>query len=144
MNISKELAILFFYMSPKNHLLIDSYGTTAVEGMRQLIEENGNLSNNAIVDLAEIGLITYFKPRLNSQHVGDDFKIVNSKKIQDIIDKFDGITINMSFKRVNWLIKSSGGGKDYSSATSHLQIRFKNKVTFNQIKNFQDLFESTF
>lgn len=144
LNISKELAILFFHMSPKNHLLIDSYGTTAVEDMRQLIEENGNLSNNAIVDLAEIGLITYFKPRLNSQHVGDDFKIVNSKKIQDIIDNFDGININMSFERVNWLIKSSGDGEDYSSETSHLQIRFKNKVTFNQIENFQDLFESTF
>lgn len=144
LNISKELAILFFYMFPKNHLLIDSYGTTAVEGMRQLIEENGNLKNSAIVDLAEIGLITYFKPRLNSQHVGDDFKIVNSKKIQDIIDKFDGININMSFERVNWLIKSSGDGEDYSSETSHLQIRFKNKVTFNQIENFQDLFESTF
>ena len=141
LNISKELAILFFTISPKNHLLIDSYGTTAVEAMKQLIEEHGNLSNNAIVDLAEIGLITYFKPRLNSQHVGDDFKIVNSKKIQDIIDNFDGININMSFERVNWLIKSSGDGKDYSSETPCLQIRFKNKVSFNQIKNFQDIFE---
>lgn len=141
---TKELAILLFRIKPKNLLFIEEFGADAKKALNQLL--NYKLNDKTIVDLTELALITYFKPKYNVQHVGENFKKMNSSKIKEIVKNNDGIVINMSFEGVNWEIKSSnlqGVGKDFSSKNDRIiQYRFNNNklIKSSKIKNLEDIF----
>lgn len=143
-NGKKELAIILFRIEPKNLLFIEEFGTDAKKAFNQFL--NFKLNDKTIVDLTELALITYFKPKYNVQHVGENFKKMNSIKIKEIVKNNDGIVINMGFEEVNWEIKSSnlqGVGKDFSSKNDKIiQYRFNNNklIKSSKIKNLEDVF----
>ena len=140
----KELAIILFRIEPKNLLLIEDFGTNLKKDINFLL--NNKIDAKSIVDLTELALITYFKPKYNVQHVRDNFKKVKSSKIKEIIKNNDGIVVNMAFEGVNWIIKSSslqGVGKDFSSNYNKIiQYRFNNKklIKSSKIENIEDIF----
>jgi len=126
----KDIAIMFLAMNPKNHLMIKEFGSVARDQFKELLEDK-DINNKEYVDLAELGLITYFRPPYNTQHVNDNFKSLTTKKVQGIINKHDGILIIMDYENVNWKIVSSANGKDFSSEKPYIQCRFKKDISIS-------------
>ena len=113
---------------------------SAKERLEELLYTKTDAKN--IVDLTEIALITYFKPKLNTQHVKNEFKSLYSKQIEEIISKNDGVVINMDFENCDWVINSSACGNDFSSRDDNIiQFRFNKNIDFKDINNFEDLLE---
>ena len=136
----KEVALLFFSMRPKGNLVISQYGIEATEKLKNLL--NDNIDPKEYVDLAEIALITYLKPKYNTQHVKDDFKSLKTAKIRDVINSYDGIQIFMDFEKVNWKIISSDCTNEFTSNKPYIHCLFK-KDAFNLGMNeLEDLFEA--
>lgn len=137
---NRDVAIMFFIMTPKNHLMIKEFGSVAKDEVKRLLEKN-EISNKEYVDLAELGLITYFRPPYNTQHVNDNFKSLTTTKVQGIFNKHDGIQIIMDYENVNWKIVSGANGKDFSSEKSNIQCYFKKNISISNIKINEELFE---
>ncbi|HFI0746909.1 TPA: hypothetical protein ACGO07_001056 [Streptococcus suis] len=137
---NKGVGILFFSITPKGNLFISEYGSEAAERLKNLLDDN--IAPKEYVDLAEVALITYFRPNYNTQHVKDDFKSLKTKKIMDIINSNDGILIFMDFEEVKWEINSNNGENQFNSNKPYIHCLF-NKEAFNiDVKKLEDLFQT--
>lgn len=137
---NKEVALLFFSMRPKGNLVISQYGSEATKQLKNLL--NDNIEPKEYVDLAEIALITYLKPKYNTQHIKDDFKSLKTPKVEDIINSNDGIQIFMDFEKVNWEIISSGCTNKFVSNKPYLYCLFKKEAFNLKINEIENLFEA--
>lgn len=137
---NKELAIVLFTLKPKNGVVFMGNDPSAKERLEELLKTKTDEKN--IVDLTEIALITYFKPKLNTQHVKNEFKSLYSKQIEEIISKNDGVVINMDFENCDLVINSSAFGNNFSSRDDNIiQFRFNKNIDFKDINTFEDLLE---
>ena len=137
---NKEVALLFFSMEPKGNLVISQYGSEATKQLKNLL--NDKIEPKEYVDLAEIALITYLKPKYNTQHIKDDFKSLKTPKVEDIINSNDGIQIFMDFEKVNWEIISSGCTNKFVSNKPYLYCLFKKEAFNLKINEIENLFEA--
>lgn len=137
---NKEVALLFFSMRPKGNLFISQYGLEATKQLKELL--NDNIEPKEYVDLAEIALITYLKPKYNTQHIKDDFKSLKTAKVKDIIKSNDGIQIFMDFEKVNWEIISSSCTNKFVSNKPYLYCLFKKEAFNLKINEIENLFET--
>ncbi|WP_438832282.1 hypothetical protein [Streptococcus pluranimalium] len=138
--LNKEVALLFFYMRPKGNLFISQYGLEATERLKNLLDNNIELRE--YVDLAEIALITYLRPKYNIQHVKDDFKSLKTTKVKDIIKSYDGIQIFMDFEKVNWKIVSNDGTNEFISNKPYIHCLFKKEAFGMGVNEIEQLFET--
>ena len=92
--------------------------------------------------MAEIALITYLKPKYNTQHTKDDFKSLKTPKVEGIINSNDGIQIFMDFEKVNWEIISSGCTNKFVSNKPYLYCLFKKEAFNLKINEIENLFET--
>ena len=137
---NKEVALLFFSMEPKGNLFISQYGSEATKQLNNFL--NDKIEPKEYVDLAEIALITYLKPKYNTQHIKDDFKSLKTAKVEGIINSNDGIQIFMDFEKVNWEIISSGCTNKFVSNKPYLYCLFKKEAFNLKINEIENLFEA--
>ena len=131
---------MLFTLKPKNGVVFMGNDPSAKERLEELLKTKTDEKN--IVDLTEIALITYFKPKLNTQHVKNEFKSLYSKQIEEIISKNDGVVINMDFENCDLVINSSAFGNNFSSRDDNIiQFRFNKNIDFKDINTFEDLLE---
>ena len=101
---SKELALNFFILHPKSEMLGQAKDPKLKEYLKAITENrHDDITPSQYVNLAELGLITYFKPSDNIELKGRTFSAPNDdlKTINEINSKYSGIIITMDLNNKN-------------------------------------------
>ncbi len=132
---NKELALNFFILKPKIEMLGQAKDLKFHEFLKAIVENRQNtVSPSQYVNMAELGLITFFRPSDNIEFKNRIFSSSNNdlKTINEINAKYSGVIISMYLNDNNIKIFSGQRALNeaFIPAKSRIQYRFDSKLSF--------------
>ena len=131
---NQEMAVNFFSLQPKNEMIGKVKDEHFIKYFKSILEGKNKIDPSQFVNLAELSLITYFKPSDNKELKNRIFSKPNEdlKIISEINKKYSGVIVSLYLKEDNIKIFSERRSLEdaFDPRKYRIQYKFDTNLSF--------------
>lgn len=119
---NKEVALLFLYSTQNKIFFMPPGGENGKSKIEDFLSSDEEVPPTELVNLCEIGLINFFKPSKNTQHVKGSFSYISTNKFNALYKKYDGLIIELDCS--DYKLEIWNEYRTFMSEKRYVQCRF--------------------